>query len=323
MQLDQYISDLLYRYECVILPGFGAFLTQYQSAQVHQTTNAFYPPKKKLSFNSQLVTNDGLLANYIAKAEGISHEVANAKIATYARALSNFVKAPGGHTLENIGRLLTDTEGNLQFEPSYHLNYLTASFGLSSYTSSQITRELLKVTPDVKVLREVYKEEVEAIEETTPIAITPERRNNGWIKYAAATVVGIGVLSFFGATYVKKVEEHNYASRAEAREQLEDKIQEATFVINNPLPAIQLAISKPLGKYHIVAGAFREEENALTRVNQLRDKGYDARQIGTNKYGLHQVVYGSFIDSDNAINTLREIRAEDNKTAWLLVEELD
>ena len=316
MQLDQYISDLLYRYECVILPGFGAFLTQYQSAQVHETTNAFYPPKKKLSFNSQLVTNDGLLANYIAQAEGISHELANIKVATYAKALSNFVKAPSGHTIENIGTFSTDSDGKLQFEPSYHLNYLTSSFGLSSYTSSQVIRE-------VKVLREVYKEEVEAIEETTPIAITPERRNNGWIKYAAAAVIGIGALSVFGVNYVKKVEEHNYVSRAEAREQLEDKIQEATFVIENPLPAIQLAISKPVGKYHIVAGAFREEENALTRVNQLRDKGYDARQIGTNKYGLHQVVYGSFTDSNDAINTLRKIRAEDNKTAWLLVEELE
>ena len=315
MQLDQYISDLLYRYECVILPGFGAFLTQYQSAQVHETTNAFYPPKKKLSFNSQLVTNDGLLANYIAQAEGISHELANIKVATYARALSNFVKVPGGHTIENIGTLSTDTDGKLQFEPSYHLNYLTSSFGLSSYTSSQVTRE-------VKVLREVYKEEVEAIEETTPIAITPERRNNGWIKYAAAAVIGVGALSIFGIDYVKKVEEHNYVSRAEAREQLEDKIQEATFVIENPLPAIQLAISKPVGKYHIVAGAFREEENALTRVNQLIDKGYNARQIGTNKYGLYQVVYGSFTDSNEALTTLRNIRQEDNKTAWLLVEEL-
>ena len=55
MQIDSYISDLLYRYECVILPDFGAFLTQYQSAQIQENTLAFNPPKKKLSFNSQLL----------------------------------------------------------------------------------------------------------------------------------------------------------------------------------------------------------------------------------------------------------------------------
>ena len=53
MQLETYISDLLYRYECVTVPEFGAFLTQRVSAKVHESTNAFYPPKKVLSFNEQ------------------------------------------------------------------------------------------------------------------------------------------------------------------------------------------------------------------------------------------------------------------------------
>ena len=34
MQITTYINDLLYRYECVIIPGFGALLTQYQSAKI-------------------------------------------------------------------------------------------------------------------------------------------------------------------------------------------------------------------------------------------------------------------------------------------------
>ena len=57
MQFERYISDLLYRYECVIIPEFGAFLTQNVSAKVHESTNAFYPPKKALSFNEQLKNN--------------------------------------------------------------------------------------------------------------------------------------------------------------------------------------------------------------------------------------------------------------------------
>ena len=80
MQLETYISDLLYRYDCVIVPEFGAFLTQRISAKVHETTHAFYPPKKVLSFNEQLQANDGLLANYIASSERISFEQANKRI---------------------------------------------------------------------------------------------------------------------------------------------------------------------------------------------------------------------------------------------------
>ena len=47
MQFDSYISDLLYRYDCVIVPEFGAFLSHTVSAEING--NTFYPPKKILS----------------------------------------------------------------------------------------------------------------------------------------------------------------------------------------------------------------------------------------------------------------------------------
>lgn len=311
MQLDQYISDLLYRYECVILPGFGAFLTQIQSAQIHSTTHAFYPPKKKLSFNAQLTDSDGLLANYISKTEMIPHEEASSQIKTYVRFLYDGLHKGESQVLSNIGTLSLDTENRLQFDPSYHLNYLTDSFGLSSFTSPEI-------------LRVIYKEEVTALEKTTPITFTPERRaSSSWMKYAAAAVIAFGILGAVGFNYVKSIEEYNAVSYKDSQEQLQDKIHEATFVIPNPLPAIKLTLSRPAGNYHVVAGAFRMEENAQKRVQQLTAKGFKARQIGTNKYGLYQVVYGSFTDAQEALSELRTIRVSDNKDAWLLVERLD
>jgi len=36
MKIEQYISRLLYRYQCVTVPGFGAFLTEIQPAQLHE-----------------------------------------------------------------------------------------------------------------------------------------------------------------------------------------------------------------------------------------------------------------------------------------------
>lgn len=311
MQLDQYISDLLYRYECVILPGFGAFLTQYQSAIVHESTQAFYPPKKKLSFNAQLIDTDGLLANYIAKKEMIPHEEANIKIASYVRFLFDGLHKGSILEIKNIGTFRLGEENSLQFEPSYRLNYLTSSFGLSSYTSPQIARE-------------VYKEEVQKLEEKAPIAFTPERRTaNGWMKYAAIAVIGLGLASAGSFNYLKNVEAHNYAAKEEANTQLEEKIQQATFALENPLPAITLTIMQPKGNYHVVAGAFRIKENAEKRTRQLKEKGYTkARLVGVNKYGLFQVVYGSYVNSQEALSILRQVRKEDNKTAWLDVRSL-
>ena len=69
MTVVLHINALLHRHDCVIIPDFGAILTHKVSAQIHETTNTFYPPKKVLAFNEQLKQNDGLLANHIAKCE--------------------------------------------------------------------------------------------------------------------------------------------------------------------------------------------------------------------------------------------------------------
>ena len=67
MTIANYLKDLLYRYDCVIVPNFGGFITNNTSAQIHRSTHTFYPPSKQVGFNVNLSYNDGLLANYIAK----------------------------------------------------------------------------------------------------------------------------------------------------------------------------------------------------------------------------------------------------------------
>ena len=74
MVLEHYIADLLYRYNCVVVPGFGAFLAERTSARINDTTNTFFAPSKFIAFNEQLSTNDGLLVSYIAETEKDSYE---------------------------------------------------------------------------------------------------------------------------------------------------------------------------------------------------------------------------------------------------------
>lgn len=311
MQLETYISDLLYRYECVTVPEFGAFLSQHVSATIHESTNAFYPPKKRLSFNEQIQTNDGLLAHYVADVEKISFESASKKIATYVKSLKSHLTEGKPLKFKNIGELELNNEGKIQFNPSYHLNYLTDAFGLSQLVSPAVTRE-------------TYKEEVEAIEKVTPLIVTPEKRKaRPYLKYAAIAIIAL-TLGGFGVSnyYMNDIESHNQLAQEEANKQLENKIQEATFVISNPLPAATLNVNKQSGNYHVVAGAFRIEENCDKKVEQLIAQGYNARKIGVNKYGLHQVAYSSYSDRIEALDALNDIRSSSNVDAWLLVKQL-
>ncbi|WP_104735049.1 HU domain-containing protein [Hanstruepera ponticola] len=312
MQLEPYISDLLYRYECVTIPEFGSFLTRRVSATIHESTHAFYPPKKMLSFNEQIQKNDGLLAHYIADVEKIPFEEASKRIQKRVKYLKSYLIEGETIDFHNIGSLSLNTEGKILFEPSYHLNYLTDAFGLSQFASKDITRE-------------ANKEAVEAIEKVIPITVTPEKRKaRPYLKYAAVALIALTV-GGLGASkyYVDNINAHNQLAQEQASEQLESKIQEATFVIDNPLPAVTLNVTKQSGNYHIIAGAFRVEENSDKKVSQLKEQGFKARKIGVNKYGLHEVVYASYEDRLEALTALRNIKRTHNSDAWLLVKELD
>ena len=311
MQLTNYISDLLYRYECVIIPGFGAFLTRHQSAFIDNETNTFFPPAKIVSFNKQLQTNDGLLANYIASVDKCSYEDALKKIRVFTLKVSSELEDGANVVFKNIGEFFLNEEQSVQFIPMEKQNYSTSAFGLSTV-----------VSPSIK--REEYKEIAVVLEEKAPIQFTPEKRAaRPYLKYAAIAVIafsamGLGSLKL----YEGQVQKHNFAERQRANTLVENKIQEATFVMETPLPVLSLQLPKQTGKYHIVAGAFRIEENADKKVDQLRAKGFSPVKMEVNRYGLHQVLYGSYEARKEALTQLSTIKNTENPDAWLLVEEI-
>jgi predicted 3-demethylubiquinone-9 3-methyltransferase (glyoxalase superfamily) len=264
-----------------------------------------------VSFNEQIQKNDGLLAHYIADVEKIPFEVASKKIAKRVKALKAYLTQGETLTFDNIGEIIFNKEGKILFEPTYHLNYLTDSFGLSQFVSPNVTRE-------------IYKETAEAIEKVIPIAFTPEKRKTKpYLKYAAVALIALTLGGLVTSNlYINQIEAHNQLAQEKATQQLDTKIQQATFSLN-PLPAITLNVTKQTGNYHIIAGAFRIETNCDKKINQLKVDGFSARKIGANKYGLHQVVYASYEDRLEALKALRTIKKTHNRDACLLVKKLD
>ena len=309
----RYIEELLYRYNCVVVPEFGAFLTQNKSAKIHRDTNTIFPPTKEISFNEQLSSNDGLLVSYIANAEEASYEDILSKTLITAAGWKDQLKKGERLTLPNIGELWLNREGKTQFQPDKKVNYLTSSFGLSSVISPPVTREVLK-------------EEVLELEEKIPFIITPEERKKGpfreYIKYAAIILLSIST----GLTAYKVYDQGkatNQMVHQEAQEIVSKNIQEATFFNAKPfeLPVLSIDVTttRKQGKmHHIIAGAFRVRENADKKVAQLRQKGFDAEYLGENQYGLHQVTYGSYEDPQEALQNLKQIRQTESADAWLL-----
>jgi nucleoid DNA-binding protein len=314
MKMEHHISQLLYRYQCVSVPGFGAFLTEIQSARLNENAASFYPPRKVVSFNFHLKNNDGLLANHISQAEKITYEDAVKNIETEVSSWKYELQQNQALQVKNIGQFTVNSESNLVFESFESMNYLTDSFGLTTFVSP-------------KIQREVYAAQIEALEEKAPIAFTPERRKNSYLKYAAIFVLGLGTAGFFGNNYYNDYQ-NNLASEQQlmveksVQEKVENKIQEATFFIESPLPAVKLTVKEEKMAYHIVAGAFRNEANAQKIYEKLSKKGFKSRRIEQTRHGLYPVLYGSFSTYAEAQKAMSKIQKTENPEAWLLIKEL-
>jgi CCDC81-like prokaryotic HU domain 2/CCDC81-like prokaryotic HU domain 1/SPOR domain len=317
MNLELYIAQLLYRHQCVIVPSFGAFLTEINTAFLNQSTHSFYPPRKVVSFNSNLKNNDGLLANHVSLSEKISYDAAVSAIATEVGQWHTILASNQKISLKNIGDISLNNASNTVFVPFENHNFLTSAFGLSTFVSPTIKREVLaQITP-----LEVAKIEVE--DEKIIVLPTEKRSSYNYLKYAAALAIGLGGAGFFGYNfYENHIKTQTLLVEKAVEKQMQTKIQEATFFVSEPLPTVTLSVVEEKLSYHVVVGAFRNERNAVRVYKDLKQKGFDAKRIIANKYGLHPVLSGSYATREAANAAKAILQQNGNPDAWLLVEKL-
>lgn len=139
--LDQYTGELLFLHNCVIIPGFGGFVSDYRPTVIHPVQHSFTPPAKKIAFNRKLQNDDGLLANYISEKENISFENARRAIEEQVHELYSILAEKKKLLMPSVGEFFYDVEMNLQFRENKKVNYLLESFGLETVQSPPIKRE--------------------------------------------------------------------------------------------------------------------------------------------------------------------------------------
>lgn len=317
MKLAQYISHLLYRYQCVTVPEFGSFLTETHSARLHPSSRTFYPPKKTVSFNALLKKNDGLLVHHISQYMQIPYDDAVKRIQEEVALWKKTLNDHNILELKDIGEIRLNAENNLVFTVAEKTNYLTESFGLAPVVSPIIRRSLAIQT------QENAEEIIEAEKETAPIQLTPTKKPNyAFVKYGVAAALLIAGSLFADNLYKDRVTEETRLVEHNVQEKIQQKIQEATFVLDLPRSEpVTLIIKEEKLYYHIIAGAFRDEANAEKEVRNLKEQGYRARVLDKNRYGLYPVVYQSYKTYDEAQEKSREIR-KTNPEAWLLFQAL-
>ena len=122
MDISFYVSELLFENDCVIIPGFGGFVTHYAPARIHPVNHSFLPPSKNILFNSKLIRDDGLLIDHIAQKQNLNYSQAKSLVEDYKRELLGKLSAGEVVRFKNIGNVQKDSLGKLLFSPDDSVN---------------------------------------------------------------------------------------------------------------------------------------------------------------------------------------------------------
>jgi len=133
IELERHITKLLLGNDCVIVPGFGGFMTHHVDAIYDEEDGLFYPPLRTLGFNSQLKMNDSMLVQSFVEVHDISYPEALSRIEGDVAELKSRLEEYGSYELNDLGTIRLTPDGRYEFVPC-EAGILTPNFyGLSSY----------------------------------------------------------------------------------------------------------------------------------------------------------------------------------------------
>lgn len=350
IKIDLYISDLLYSYDCVVIPDFGGFVANYASAKIQPIQHKITPPSKQISFNKNLKSNDGLLSSHIAEKRSLSYNEANELIKAFVDQSIEGLNKGDKIKIEKVGTLFLDPERNIQFIAEEKNDFLLDSFGLGSMRVQPIARAGAeeRIQKEIKKVIPLIKEEEK------------KRRSMLWPAAAAFLVLLVGAYflnlqykvvdtsavqysNLFNLNKDKPLFEERKAAKFTQFEENEIRLEleeglfnysisstESTGIwVDNRTEEVELKVDntnvakeslKQELKFHVMGGCFSNKRNAENLVNKLINKGYDARLLGEFK-NLHAVSFGSFASDSDARSLLSIVKVKENQAAWLLAKQ--
>ena len=318
--VSQYISDLLYTNDCVIVPNFGGFVGNRKSAELNKKTGSLRPPSKQILFNRNLTTNDGLLFSYIAQKEVISQEEAKLKVDDFVIECNNKLDTTKVLRITKVGLFTVAQEGNIIFVQDNSINYYIGCYGMKPTYNKSLVR----------------KEKFNVASETNIKFLTPNKHKPKTFLRAAAIIIPLVALSYISLTQEEKIlnvykemaslnlfnSSETVSKSKESSEKNTHKINYKTSFDNEEIYREDFENEKILPQandqtFFLVAGAFAERKNADKMYEKLKNWNYDPQILEGSQ--LLRVTYSSFNNREEAILALNKIR-EDNPSAWILTQ---
>jgi hypothetical protein len=318
-----YIAYLLTRRECVIVPGFGAFVASGAETDLFRNETLFTVSSALLGFNPDIRHNDGLLANAIAKGEKMSYQEACLQIRMYVDLLNTRLDIQRNVLIPWVGNLTLSSENKILFTPAPQLSCNAASFGLQAISIPTLS-ELEAIA---RVRRRKKDEDV--------IYLPIHRRLLRWTASAAAVFAALFLTSAplnqsDGAFVMQKATFLTQFPRpliAETVAEQPDTLMPENTVENLELSVeVEPAVVTPVPEenpnqryYYIVIASVSSQAvavNEMKRFPQFPDLNI------VSKENRHRLYVRRFADKPEAETYLNRFRKDypQHADAWLLAQ---
>lgn len=286
MEIAKHLNYLLQFHECVIVPEFGGFISNYQPAGYNTINHTFTPPSKRVVFNSKIITNDGLLINHLVDVERLGYRQAQTAVLNFTETIFSQLNKGEMVSLDNLGSFRFDSSGMIDFTPVARFELIEA-YGLKPFTCSTIDG----AKP--------------AIDFTRP-AVRALKHNNNWLKVAAGAAILLS-LSMFP---LKNTDIHLQSSNLIPLHLISTEKVDNNIITQSEADktiALDLVVAKEKGPYILVGGSFEFKKNAQALTNELIACGHNA-EILLLENGYYRVSIDSYFDKNEALNAMMSYR---------------
>lgn len=337
----RHIEILLLDNDCVVIPGFGGFVTSHAPSTYIEDEQLFLPPIRTVGFNGQLKEDDGLLCKTYCTTYHISEQEAKNLIASHIQAIQNELLENGTCDLGSIG-IFTMENNNIRFSPCeagticpsfYGLDALvfpklTAQETIPNYTN-QIKDKKVCIKSDEIVIR-IKKSWLNNIAAVAAVVImflliSPKAQNTSIISSEKADFA----LLMSTRPSLNTSENHNLTVPAQKtpKQAIESNSNKTKKTVS---PTSAQAVEKPIAKtastekvtkenFCVVVASAIPETNAKIFVSNLHKEGFTDATI-YKKGKMVRVVFSGFATEAEAYQKLKSLRQRSDKfnSAWIL-----
>ncbi|MDP2423527.1 MAG: SPOR domain-containing protein [Bacteroidales bacterium] len=347
MGIEKYLYELLFKHECVIVPGFGGFIKNYQAATIQAGTHIFSPPKQYLVFNAGLTINDGLLATHIASKEKLHFDEAMSLIERDVTTWRERMRVGKKITLLDIGTFHYNSEERVVFEPDRETNFFLDIYGMNSFVappvSSRAKRKHSAAAYSNRHIRKpapaTLKVFLKAAVITIPLiaaglwATMNQDTIRQYARQSASIISHLFEVPANDATPTDKTATFQHQA---AKPMLEDIVEESDLEYIAEITTEASAEEKsdevrtinpsslhsepsmiPAKGYHVIIGSFSKSTNASHLSEQFITQGYNSSVIESAE-GMYRVSLTSYPSYQEALSYLNNLRKQSHPDAWLL-----